>query len=157
MMVGRCWSNPVLLQSLRRKTHSCAAEPSSYAYIVSLSLPHTHIHTRIHTHTYTHTYTHMYTHKGTYVYTDKAPTSPAAAARSCIDVPLWDYNHISPSYTSHHGRHHMLTKDILLHIDSYIRYIASPGKDKYIWNWWNQTKANPLKTPCVGNRNRGTI
>ncbi len=48
-MVGRCWSNPVLLQSLRRKTHSCTAEPSSYAYIVSLSLPHTHIHTRIHT------------------------------------------------------------------------------------------------------------
>ena len=47
-MVGRCWSNPVLLQSLRRKTHACAAEPSSYAHIVSLSLPHTHIHTRIH-------------------------------------------------------------------------------------------------------------
>ena len=57
-------------------------------HILSLSLSRTHTYTLAYTHTHIHSHTHTHTHKGTYVYTDKAPTSPAAAARSCIDVPL---------------------------------------------------------------------
>jgi len=32
--VVRCWWNPISMQSSRRKTHSCAGEPSSYGYTV---------------------------------------------------------------------------------------------------------------------------
>ena len=134
MMVGRCWSNPVLLQSLRRKTHSCAAEPSSYAYIVSLSPAHTHSHTHTHIHTHIHTHTHTHKHTQRHIYIQINHPHRRLPQRELVLMCLFETTIISPSYTSHHGRHHILTntKAILLNIHSYIRYIASPGKDKYI-------------------------
>ena len=64
----------------RRKTHSCAAEPSSYVCIVK------------HTHT-----------------SRTSLTSAAAGAWTCVVVPLWDYNRITIIYvtswnTSHHHK-----------------------------------------------------
>ena len=46
--------------------------------IYCLSLSHTHTHT--HTHTHARARAHTYTHTKTYIYADKAPASPAAAA-----------------------------------------------------------------------------
>ena len=52
--------------------------------------------------------------------------------RELVLMCLFETTIISPSYTSPHGIHHILTKDTSLHTHSYIRYIASPGKDKYM-------------------------
>jgi hypothetical protein len=71
----------------RRKTHSCAAEPSSYVCIV------------IHTHTHTH-----HSHR-------RLPE------RELVLLCLCETTIVSPSYTSRHGIHHIIINDIYIYIE----------------------------------------
>ena len=73
----------------RRKTHSCAAEPSSYVCIV------------IHTHTHTHAH---HSHR-------RLPE------RELVLLCLCETTIVSPSYASHHGIHHIIINDIYIYIE----------------------------------------
>ena len=71
----------------RRKTHSCAAEPSSYVCIVT------------HTHTHTH-----HSHR-------RLPE------RELVLLCLCETTIVLPSYTSRHGIHYIIINDIYIYIE----------------------------------------
>ena len=73
----------------RRKTHSCAAEPSSYVCIV------------IHTHTHTHHAHHSHR---------RLPE------RELVLLCLCETTIVSPSYASRHGIHHIIINNIYIYI-----------------------------------------